>query len=129
MLLRRQLTQCLADREIAGIFFVVDLKEKKITRFSDFGAVPMPPPTNYYDADGGPALPGTKPIVTTEPEGPSFTIEDGEVSWQHWHFRFRLDPRIGPVINLVAYEDGGKRRSVLYEGSLLRDVCALPGSG
>jgi primary-amine oxidase len=106
------------DREIAGIFFVVDLKEKKITRFSDFGAVPMPPPTNYYDADGGPALPGTKPIVTTEPEGPSFTIEDGEVSWQNWHFRFRLDPRVGPVINLVTYEDAGKRRSVLYEGSL-----------
>jgi primary-amine oxidase len=106
------------DREIAGIFFVVDMKEKKITRFSDLGAVPMPPPSNYYDTDGGPALPGTKPIVTTEPEGPSFTIEDGEVSWQNWRFRFRLDPRIGPVINLVTYEDAGKRRSVLYEGSL-----------
>jgi len=106
------------DREIAGIFFVVDMKEKKITRFSDFGAVPMPAPTNYYDADGGPALPGTKPIVTTEPEGPSFTIEDGEVRWQNWRFRFRLDPRLGPIVNLVTYDDAGKRRSVLYEGSL-----------
>jgi primary-amine oxidase len=56
--------------------------------------------------------------VTSQPEGPSFTIKDGEVSWQNWHFRFRLDPRIGPVLNLVTYEDAGKRRSVLYEGSL-----------
>lgn len=106
------------DREIPGIFFVVDMNEKKITRFSDFGAVPIPPTTSIYDADGGPAFPGTKPLLTTQPGGPSFTIKDGEVSWQNWHFRFRLDPRVGPVINLVTYEDAGKRRSVLYEGGL-----------
>jgi primary-amine oxidase len=106
------------DDDIAGIFFVVDMDTKKILRFSDSGAVPTPPSTSIYDADGGPAAPGTRPIVTSQPEGPSFTIKDGEVSWQNWHFRFRLDPRIGPVINLVTYEDAGKRRSVLYEGSL-----------
>jgi len=106
------------DRFIAGIFFLVDMDTKKILRVSDSGAVPMPPSTSIYDTDGGPAAPGTRPIVTSQPEGPSFTIKDGEVSWQNWHFRFRLDPRIGPVINLVTYEDAGKRRSVLYEGSL-----------
>ncbi len=106
------------DREIPGIFFVVDMNEKKITRFSDYGAVPMPATTSIYDADGGPALPGTKPFLITQPDGPSFTIKDGEVSWQHWNFRFRLDPRVGPVVNLVNYEDAGKKRSVLYEGEL-----------
>ncbi len=106
------------DREIAGIFFVVDMNEKKVVRFSDYGAVPMPPSTVLYDADGGPALPGTKPFLIAQPGGPSFTITDGEVSWQNWHFRFRLDPRIGPVVNLVSLDDAGKRRSVLYEGSL-----------
>jgi len=106
------------DRDIAGIFFVLDMNTKKITRFEDYGIVPMPPPTSIYDTDGGPALPGTKTIQTTLPEGPSFTIQDGEVSWQNWHFRFRLDARLGPILNLVSYEDAGKRRSVLYEGSL-----------
>jgi len=106
------------DREIPGIFFVVDMNAKKITRFTDYGIVPMPPTTSIYDADGGPALPGTKPIVTTQPAGPSFVIKDGEVSWQNWHFRFRLDPRVGPVVNLVTYQDGEKQRSVLYEGGL-----------
>ena len=106
------------DREVPGLFFVVDMNAKKITRFSDYGSVPMPAPSNDYDADGGPALPGTQPIITTQPNGPSFKIADGEVSWQNWHFRFRLDPRVGPVVNLVSLDDGGKRRSVLYEGSL-----------
>lgn len=106
------------DREIPGVFFVVDMNEKKIVRFSDYGAVPMPATTSIYDSDGGPALPGTKPFLIAQPDGPSFTIRDGEVSWQNWHFRFRLDPRVGPVVSLVSLQDGDKRRSVLYEGSL-----------
>lgn len=106
------------DREIPGVFFVVDMNEKKIVRFSDYGAVPMPTTTSIYDSDGGPALPGTKPFLIAQPAGPSFTINDGEVTWQNWHFRFRLDPRVGPVVNLVSLQDGDKRRSVLYEGAL-----------
>ncbi len=106
------------DREIPGIFFVVDIAGRKIVRFSDYGAVPIPPTTSLYDADGGTALPGTQPILTSQPNGPSFTIKDGEVSWQNWKFRFRLDPRVGPVVNLVTYMDEGKPRSVLYEGAL-----------
>jgi primary-amine oxidase len=78
----------------------------------------MPAPSDDYDADGGPALPGTQPIIVSQPTGPSFKISDGEVSWQQWHFRFRLDPRVGPIVNLVSLEDRGKRRSVLYEGSI-----------
>ncbi len=106
------------DREIGGIFFVVDMKTKKIVRFTDEGVVPMPQPSNIYDADGGDPLPGTKPIIVMQPEGPSFTIDKGEIGWQNWHFRFRLDTRIGAVLNLVSFEDGGKRRSIMYEGSL-----------
>ena len=106
------------DREIPGIFFVVDMNEKKITRLTDYGAVPMPPTTSIYDAEGGPAMPGTKPILTSQPDGPSFSIKDGEVSWQNWKFRFRLDPRVGPIVNLVTYNDGSKARSVMYEGGL-----------
>ena len=106
------------DREVPGIFFVVDMNKKEIVRFSDYGGGAMSPTTSIYDADGGSALPGTKPFFIAQPDGPSFSIKDGEVSWQNWHFRFRLDPRLGPVVNLATYDDAGKRRSVLYEGSL-----------
>jgi primary-amine oxidase len=106
------------DREVGGIFFTVDMATKKVTRFSDYGAVPMAPVSELYDADGGPAWAGTKPIEISQPQGPSFTITDGEVNWQNWHFRFRVDPRSGPVINVASLDYQGKRRSVLYEGSL-----------
>ncbi len=79
------------DREVGGIFFTVDMVSKKVVRFTDYGVVPMPPVSSLYDPNGGPALAGTKPIVVSQPGGPSFTITDGEVSWQNWHFRFRVD--------------------------------------
>ena len=106
------------DREVGGIFFTVDMVSKKVTRVTDYGVVPMPPVSEVYDSTGGPPPAGTKPIVVSQPEGPSFTIKDGEVSWQNWHFRFRLDPRSGPVVNMASLDYQGKRRSVLYEGSL-----------
>lgn len=106
------------DREIGGIFTVEDMAAKKVLRVTDYGDVLMPANSSIYDNDGGPARPGTKPIVVSQPQGPSFTIKDGEVSWQNWHFRYRLDPRIGPVIQQVSLDDQGKRRSVLYEGLL-----------
>lgn len=106
------------DREVGGIFFTVDMVSKKLLRLTDYGITPMPPISEVYNDDGGTALPGTKPIVVSQPEGPSFTIKDGEVTWQNWHFRFRLDPRSGPVINMASLDYQGKRRSVLYEGSL-----------
>jgi primary-amine oxidase len=106
------------DREIGGIFFTVDINAKKIVRFSDYGAVPMPAPSNNYDADGGPIPAGRHPIVVSQPTGPSFTEKDGEWSWDKWKFRFRLDPRVGAVVQLASIEDAGKMRSVMYEGSL-----------
>ena len=106
------------DREVGGIFFTVNMATKKLTRFTDYGVTSMAPVSSLYDSDGGPALPGTKPIVVSQPGGPSFTINDGEVSWQNWHFRFRIDPRQGPIVNMATLDYQGKRRSVLYEGSL-----------
>jgi primary-amine oxidase len=106
------------DREIGGIFFTADMTTKKVLRVVDYGAIPTPETTGIYDGMGGAALPGTKPIDVTQPMGPSFTIEKGLVSWQHWRFRFRLDPRQGPVLSMVSIEDQGKLRSVMYEGSL-----------
>ena len=106
------------DREIAGLFTVEDMAAKKVLRVTDYGDVPMPANTSTYDNDGGPARAGTKPIFVSQPQGPSFTIKDGEVSWQNWHFRYRLDPRVGPIIQQASLDDNGKRRSVMYEGSL-----------
>jgi primary-amine oxidase len=104
-------------REIDGIYILADLTSHKILQVVDHGTVPPASNTDYEEADAA-ALPGTKPLLVTQPLGPGYTINKGEVTWQNWHFRFRLDSRIGAVLNLVKYQDGGRLRSVMYEGSL-----------
>jgi primary-amine oxidase len=72
---------------------------------------------NYEEISEKPR-PGTTSIAISQPMGASFRLERGEVSWQNWHFRFRIDQRVGTVVNLVRFDDGGRLRSVMYEGSL-----------
>src|SRR4051794_4363532 len=104
-------------RDIEGLTMQIDMVDKKILKVVDTEIVPVPKGgTNYEEAPEKPR-PGTTPISISQPQGPSFHINKGEISWQNWHFRFRIDPRVGPVVNLVRFEDGGRMRSVMYEGS------------
>jgi primary-amine oxidase len=84
----------------------------------DTEIVPVPDGAVNYEEIPEKARPGTTPIAISQPMGASFQIKNGEVSWQNWRFRFRIDQRVGPVLNLVRFEDGGRMRSVMYEGSL-----------
>ncbi|HEY1338334.1 MAG TPA: hypothetical protein VGF59_12525, partial [Bryobacteraceae bacterium] len=67
----------------------------------------------------------------TQPDGPGWQIENGEVRWQKWHFRYALHPREGLVLYTVGYEDGGRVRPILYRGSLSEMVVPYgdPGGG
>lgn len=105
-------------RYIGGLQVEVDFGEKKVINVFDDGAVKMPNGPINFEVAPEFARPGTKPILTSQPEGPSFEISNGEVHWQNWHFRFRIDSRVGPIVNLVAFEDGGRLRSILYEGMM-----------
>ena len=58
------------------------------------------------------------PMNITQPNGPGYRIEDGEVRWQKWRFRWTMHPREGVVLYMVGYEDGGRVRPVMYRGSL-----------
>jgi primary-amine oxidase len=57
-------------------------------------------------------------LQITQPNGPGFKIQDGEVRWQKWRFRWSLHAREGLVVHEVGYEDGGAVRPVMYRGSL-----------
>jgi primary-amine oxidase len=105
-------------RAVEGVFVLADLTSEKILKVIDNDPVPKSPgDIDYEEGDATPRS-GTKPLLVTQPLGPSYTIDKGEVVWQNWHFRFRLDSRIGAVLNLVRYQDGDRLRSVMYEGSL-----------
>jgi len=106
------------SREIEGLQIRVDATEKKVLQVIDEGIIPVSQaPVNYQDLETA-SRPGTTPIGISQPMGPSFKIKGGEVSWQNWRFRFRLDPRVGAIINLAGIQDGDRFRSVLYEGSM-----------
>ena len=105
-------------RSVEGLMVEVDAVEKKVLKVMDEGPVPVPSANTNFQETLSMPRPGTTPLLVTQPLGPGFQIAGGEVSWQNWHFRFRLDPRLGPIVNLVRFDDGTKLRSVLYEGSL-----------
>jgi len=106
------------SRGIEGLQIKVDATEKKVLQVVDEGITPISQaPVNYMDLESAPRA-GTTPIGVTQPLGASFQIKGGEVNWQNWRFRFRLDPRLGAIINLAGIQDGDRFRSVLYEGSM-----------
>lgn len=109
-------------RPIEGVSGLVNMNSGKVT-ITDTGIVPIAAATQELDlasiAKTHPIpRPKLKPLVTTQPDGPSYKLVGNEVQWQRWRFRFALHPREGLVLYTVGYEDGGKVRPILYRGSL-----------
>jgi primary-amine oxidase len=104
---------------VEGIVALVDANERRVVEVLDSGVVPVSTAPGDFDPASSPAeRPGLKPLSIAQPEGPSFVVDGSEVRWQGWRFRFALHPREGPVLYQVAFEDGGKPRSILYRASL-----------
>ena len=106
-------------RQISGLTVVVDLDARRVLRVVDEGIVPVPDTNADYDAGSlGPPREVPGPIRIDQPLGAGFTRRGNLVEWQKWRFHVRSDQRVGPVISVVTYEDGGARRPVLYQGAL-----------
>jgi len=104
---------------ITGLSILWDNNAKKVVRVVDKGVVPLINANRNYDAEAVTApREVTSPMVVQQPQGPSFRLNGQSISWQKWNFHFRIDRRVGLVVSNVAYEDGDKLRSILYEGSL-----------
>lgn len=63
-----------------------------------------------------------KPIVITQPEGVSFSIDGRVVSWQNWRFHVGFNYREGIVLNDISFNDKGNVRSIFYRMSLAEMV-------
>lgn len=105
-------------RAIEGLSIQMDMVTKEILKVVDTEVIPVSTgDNNYMDVPDNPRLHST-PIVTSQPLGPGYKIENGEISWQNWKFRFRIDKRVGTVLNLIRFVDKGRARSILYEASV-----------
>ena len=102
---------------IENLVAVVDLEQKKIIKIEEGPVVPVPLAPRPYDGRDRVAA-TKKPLSIVEPEGKNYTITGDRVHWQNWDFHLSLDSRVGPMISTVTYNDNGKKRQVMYQGSL-----------
>jgi primary-amine oxidase len=101
---------------IANLHPLIDLRRMRVIRVDDFGVVPLP--------EEGPPITAPNfrtdvmPLLITQPEGPSFTVEGQLVRWQKWRFRVGTHIRDGLILHEIGYEDQGRVRSIMHRASL-----------
>ena len=103
------------DRPIEGVVVTVDMNNLKVVDFVDSGMRPVDTTTSGNSSTQRADL---KPLVVQQPDGPSFTIDGRNVSWQGWRFRVDWAPREGPVLDGIGYRTGGGLRSIIDRLSL-----------
>ena len=110
-------------RPIEGLRPVVDLNTMQVTRVEDYGKWALPPQAGNYAAGRvGAHRGGIRPLLIEQPEGPSFVLDGNQLRWQNWNFVVGFNAREGLTIHHLHYEDAGRKRSILYRGSLTEMV-------
>lgn len=106
-------------RPIEGVTAVVDMNQGKVVELIDTGVIPIAKASPQFDEKAlGPQRKDVKPLVMTQPEGPSYKVTGNAVDWQKWQFRWGMHPREGLVLYDVRYRDGAASRPVMYRGAL-----------
>jgi primary-amine oxidase len=106
-------------RPVDGVVGFVDTGRRRVVRVDDHGVVPVPPVGGgYLPGEVGPVRSGLRPLVITQPEGSSFTIEGGLLQWQCWSMRVSVNAHEGLVLHTVGYDDGGQVRPILFRASI-----------
>jgi primary-amine oxidase len=97
-----------------GLTMEVNLTRGRLESFADAG-------DPRATTDSG-SLPKPRealtPLRVQQPAGSAVRIAGNEISWDHWRFRVGVDPRRGLEVHDVSFSDAGRRRSVLYSGSV-----------
>jgi primary-amine oxidase len=110
-------------RPIEGIRPVVDLNQMKVIRVEEYGHWPLPPEAGNYAADTVPnQRTDIKPLVITQPDGPSFSLEGNSIAWQKWDIVIGFNAREGLTLHDIRYTDKGRKRPILYRASLTEMV-------
>ncbi|WP_223359801.1 primary-amine oxidase [Leifsonia sp. ZF2019] len=107
---------------VDGVTVMVDVVTREVLDVIDYVEFPVPEEDGNFHLPewvGTPPRAGLKPIEITQPEGPSFTVdEDGVLSWAGWELQVSFDQREGLVFHNVSIDDDGVQRPVLYRASI-----------
>ncbi|WP_037080446.1 primary-amine oxidase [Pseudonocardia spinosispora] len=105
---------------VDGLVCYVNLTTRTVNKVIDDRVFPVPTEAGNFDdpAQVGPQRTGLKPIEITQPEGPSFTVEDNRIRWQNWDLRIGFNEREGLTLHQLSYDD----RPIMYRASIAEMV-------
>jgi primary-amine oxidase len=110
-------------RPIESIRPVVDLNLMQVIRVEEYGDWPLPPTAGNYSTDHVENFRSDiKPLLITQPDGPSFSLTGNQLNWQNWNLVVGFNAREGLTIHDVRYSDKGRKRPILYRASLTEMV-------
>ena len=109
---------------IDGVVAYVDLVKGEVLQLIDDRVFPIPAARQNFHLPAELPAPRTtqKPILITQPEGPSFTVDGDEVDWERWRFRIGFNQVEGLTLHQIGFVDGGRIRSVLHRASIAEMV-------
>jgi len=109
---------------VSGLHCVVDLNTMEVLRVEDDGGVETPDVMGEYVPKHVPeriraasTREPLKPLLITQPDGPSFTIDGNLLQWQNWSLRIGFNYREGMTLHTVRYRDGDRERSIAHRMS------------
>ena len=91
---------------VGGLKLVVDLNTMALLEVEDTGDPGFPPVEGEYapaHVPGYRARSDRRPLEIVQPDGPSFTLDGLELTWQGWALRIGFTVREGLVLHTVSY--------------------------
>ena len=109
-------------RPVENLVAVLDRDTGEVVELIDGDVVPIPADPGRYDAAAVGARPGLAPLQILQPDGPGFTVDDGQLRWGPWQLRVSMHPIEGLVLHEICYVEGGRARPLLYRASMAEMV-------
>jgi primary-amine oxidase len=104
---------------IEGLNAVVDLNSWEVIRVDDYGVVPIPMNEVNYDSQLVTShREALKPVDIVQPDGVSFAIKDGVLTWDKWQLVVGFNAREALTLHDLRY-DG---RPIIYRASIVEMV-------
>ena len=105
-------------RPIENLVVIWDRDAGEIVELQDGDPVPLPTDPGRYDADGTAPHREVAELRILQPDGPGFTVDDGQLRWGPWQLRVSLHPVEGLVLHEVTYIEGDRPRPILFRASM-----------
>ena len=105
-------------RPIENLVVIWDRDAGEIVELQDGDPVPLPADPGRYDADGTTPHREMAELRILQPDGPGFTVDDGQLRWGPWQLRVSLHPVEGLVLHEITYIEGDRPRPILFRASM-----------